>query len=542
MDTESSGSISATLDLSLTLMSLPVEILQLILDKVSQDDLTSCARVSVSLNRLSTPLIWQEIRTHSLENLPRFKSSETQQALIRNARHVRELCIDDSDVFDMFRAGEVIEPKLERSHTFRTLRRPERQRDIVTIIQQNPFLVELRVFDYLTAESALAIVHSLQMMRVLDLSVTMTPQMTKYLLENLPESIQEVALEQLHSTVDDSDIVANLPTRSESIPKHHHALESLHLSGDLQAQIEYVLLPFLTTCNSNLKDFRGPSLKCFCIQSIHDVLSQLGVYLNEISGHSAGARILSDDEFAEVIHHSPRLKRIDLQHLRHAGPMTAAAIQTRCEHLEELNVSNCSWISSRYMQQILELAPRLKVLEAMRSADEQHRTTPVLAAISILATEEWATLSLESLVCQIEVPRPDTHVAPTKRKEGLASPTIEHSRDMQRQVLRRLARQTKLREFQLGPNCEDEGALDPRFHWYSLELSLDSGLEELVALKEIKVLSVSLTNHRVGIRELEWMVENWPRLETVHGLVRDASSESEQEVMVWLDANRPTWS
>ncbi|KAG0033697.1 hypothetical protein BGZ82_006007 [Podila clonocystis] len=182
---------------------------------------------SISSNSLSSPLIWRTIRIRTPETLHRFKSSESRHALIGNGLHVRER-------------------------------------------------VHKRLRDRLTAESDLTVKNCLPGIRVLDLSVTMTPQIAKYLLDNIPESIQQIVLEQAHNSVDDTDIATNLPPRSEPRrPKHHHALESFHLSSDFQAQIEYVLLPFLITCNTNLKDFRGPRLKCLCIQSIHYILLPL---------------------------------------------------------------------------------------------------------------------------------------------------------------------------------------------------------------------------------------------------------------------------
>lgn len=96
---QSSGSISAIMDLSPTLTSLLVEILLLILDKVS---LVSCARVNISLNRLTTPLIWRTTHVDTLEQLNQFKSTKAQHVLIRNAHNVHELLLNHPNIFDIF--------------------------------------------------------------------------------------------------------------------------------------------------------------------------------------------------------------------------------------------------------------------------------------------------------------------------------------------------------------------------------------------------------------------------------------------------------
>ncbi|KAG0276308.1 hypothetical protein BGZ96_003371, partial [Linnemannia gamsii] len=52
----------------------------------------------------------------------------------------------------------------------------------------------------------------------------------------------------------------------------------------------------------------------------------------------------------------------------------------------------------------------------------------------------------------------------------------------------------------------------------TLKLSLDSGLDKLRALGRLKVFGFTGVDHRVGTKELDWMVQAWPRLETVLGI------------------------
>lgn len=51
-----------------------------------------------------------------------------------------------------------------------------------------------------------------------------------------------------------------------------------------------------------------------------------------------------------------------------------------------------------------------------------------------------------------------------------------------------------------------------------LELSLASGPGELAGLKDLETLDVSQLAHRIGMAEVQWMVENWPKLKSIPGL------------------------
>ena len=59
---------------------------------------------------------------------------------------------------------------------------------------------------------------------------------------------------------------------------------------------------------------------------------------------------------------------------------------------------------------------------------------------------------------------------------------------------------------------------EPPFQWYSLEMTLQSGLDKLVALKELEALDVGLMNHRIGVPKLERIVKHWPKFQRLYGL------------------------
>ncbi|KAF9208516.1 hypothetical protein BGZ59_010607, partial [Podila verticillata] len=330
--------------------------------------------------------------------------------------------------------------------------------------------------------------------------------------------------------------------------KPPHTLKSLRVYSSFKGSEELIFLPFLTTCGSNLKEIGVPKLERFYTPNIYEVLTQRAICLEEISSDLHTGLDTSDAVLAENIVHSPRLKRIDIQCCYNAAPLTAAAIQSHFESLEELNLSHCSGITSTHLLAILQQLRRLRVLVTMMEPGNAYPETPFLSATEMLeATEEWGSTSLVKFVCMIRVPRTNDDVVSLRREEAWVSPTVKHSHNVKRQVYRLLARQTKLEALILG-HWSKSGKYEgfrPFYQDYSLEMSLDSGLlDELAVLKEIKELDVRLVNHKIGVRELEWMIEHWPRLRVVKGLIQDKKRHDENTKMLqaWLDVNRPTWA
>ncbi|KAG0198788.1 hypothetical protein BGX28_007810 [Mortierella sp. GBA30] len=86
-----------------------------------------------------------------------------------------------------------------------------------------------------------------------------------------------------------------------------------------------------------------------------------------------------------------------------------------------------------------------------------------------------------------------------------------------------------------------------------LDLSLESCLELLSGMKEMRILKVGGMDHRIGLSEIQWMCEYWPKLEAVYGLLRVRNRErsdahwtgsadekaNEAELVQWIRKNRP---
>jgi hypothetical protein len=57
-------------------------------------------------------------------------------------------------------------------------------------------------------------------------------------------------------------------------------------------------------------------------------------------------------------------------------------------------------------------------------------------------------------------------------------------------------------------------------------------------LKELKELDVFDLKTRVGIKEVQWMIEHWPRLRVIRG-IKLADEKMPGEAVEWLEQHYP---
>ncbi|KAG0070982.1 hypothetical protein BGZ89_011941 [Linnemannia elongata] len=261
------------------------------------------------------------------------------------------------------------------------------------------------------------------------------------------------------------------------------------------------------------------------------------------------------------------------------------------------HLSTAGWeFSKGILQAILCSSPTLRTLKTMEhDIDYPPYKEVELDALRII-NSYWVCNQVEVFECKIlNVPRPDIVITPldnmllvppvpptapapasipaAAQDQVPLSGTIlvaqQESHFVQRGVLRQLGQLTRLRRLHLGrcgrnwdmpeySQLEIRGirtmAVDAYFDRNCLELSLESGLNELAGLKQLEELGVTQMAHRIGLIEVQWMVENWPRLRTIRGLmyqdcdnevygnavtVAGSLIESEPEHVKWIRENRP---
>ena len=291
--------------------------------------------------------------------------------------------------------------------------------------------------------------------------------------------------------------------------KQHHALETFFIGSNLAGQDEDVLIPFLESCSRNLKSFGGKSLvRFFHNERIARALSDLGIFYTEPSRHSSPPYDPEPDaDVALAISLIPNRTSISLN-LRVVGPLAAAAIVDNCEHLEVLDImgAGSQGLLGSHLQAVLSKSTSLRTLRAhwLLAADK-------ISAIDILSSE-WATTSLEDVDIKIDVPRVDDDTLSSN------SEAIQSSRDTHRQVLRRFGQQTNLRMLVIGGMAFTPATAIFGHQCNCLEMTVESGLDELVDLKDLELLDIHHMDHRAGVPELDWMDQNLPNLRQLIGI------------------------
>ncbi|KAG9072958.1 hypothetical protein KI688_000739 [Linnemannia hyalina] len=248
--------------------------------------------------------------------------------------------------------------------------------------------------------------------------------------------------------------------------------------------------------------------------------------------------------------------------------------------LEYIDVSGRRFCAET-LQALLDNGPRLKFVKTMED-DLGYRPSletelDFMGAIQHL----WRCEMLEVFECKIiNVPRPDVFVAEIEPELDLSQWTppppaftletppsplaVQESHTFQRLLLKNLGRCTHLRKLWLGTSGNNRN--DPEYSYLDLnglrrmvvdgymqtsclELSLASGLDELSGLEELEKLVVAGMAHRIGLAEVKWMAEHWPRLRRIYGLeyydcddqLLDEGEEEERvvpECIVWLRESR----
>ncbi|KAG0074938.1 hypothetical protein BGZ90_010340 [Linnemannia elongata] len=279
-------------------------------------------------------------------------------------------------------------------------------------------------------------------------------------------------------------------------------------------------------------------------ESDGDIAHTISTALSSITGNS----------FKEV------WNKIDIQRdCSSSMKATAEAIGRTCQRdLVTLRIKNASTMESADVQLILSQASALREFSSTRS--------PRLVARDMVA-KPWACQWLTTLCVQIYgIPRPDLEMdehgqvlSAVKRKAG--GGYFLGRKDIQRQVYQQLGRLVCLEVLDVScaykegsrdiyplDNNQGEPSFNCGLQTDCLDWTLESGLGQLASLKELREVDVRMTWHRLGVRELEWMIRQLPRLNVLKGLnpMADLSSlrgdyVPELGVEMWARSHKPEW-
>lgn len=505
----------------------------------------------------------------------------TQMALSRNAGYIQELTLKYMSIYNIFAPAvdgsgsthTIINVGIPQCTNLRRLdlllyddpkRRPNGHWDyehppifdnpldsvldeaVALLIRRNPGLTVLVIEKSTCFKTLLPLlVNDLPHLEELHCSTncSIDEHLAKVLLEHLPERIRSVRLCMYTPDIAGLDAIADTARAQLQIqePRQHHALKLLHIAGTFHAAEEYLfLLPFLDTCRKPL-NIHIPGNKWFEEPRIKEAFSRLGIFLRSLHPtdlqHGSAS---SDAEIAEYIRLSTHWETIHLQDCRSAGPLTVAAILDSCDHLESLNLGGCSLVSSAEIQLILGKAAGLKIYEALNYNNIADSDDPFISATDFI-TLEWRSRSLKKFVCRIEVPRPTYDAGEEEIGPSSGSVDITASRAIQRQVYQKLAEQKSLEILHLGHHPSPNAHLsERRFQRQCLEMTLESGLDELSSLKEVELLNVSTMAQRIGVPELEWMNRHWPKLQKLCGMFANCA-DPVPGAREWIRDMKPDW-
>lgn len=207
--------------------------------------------------------------------------------------------------------------------------------------------------------------------------------------------------------------------------------------------------------------------------------------------------------------------------------VTEEALIRSCPTLESLRVDSWDCSRSDSLVRVLSSSPNLRTLDSCNRA-----SCAVPASVFIDLDPNSGSLkpwkcesSLKELKIQISgIPRQGikSHGAVLEEYPGQAQ-------DMQNQVYARIGRLTNLEILWLHNRYKEpqHGCLD---------MSLESGLQQLSGLKALKELDVSCMRTKIGVNEVQWMIEHWPEIRAIYGL---ETKGHENEGAQWLRQHHP---
>ncbi|KFH69057.1 hypothetical protein MVEG_05859 [Podila verticillata NRRL 6337] len=567
-------------------------------------DLTQCALVCKSWSAVFTPCVWKSITITTIWAYRRFFAPEAQAALLKYARLVRELRTiyipvieriiqvspgsDPSSsscdlqvsclctyltslnlrVFWRTTAGNASAYSAKWSENFAIWDgyeiEPHQEQLILHLIKSNPGLRTLCIGGYIKdRDPFLAAITdaSLPHLQKLDLfgrvrdsyvSSERSFQMTRAFLHNCPRTLQVLSLDAGDLWIVDTSRVVAEP----SLP--HVLLESLSVHfEESSGEVSVLLGDFIKTCSANLRDIHIGNSKSDWFESLQPALEAIGTGFGRRLEPEWYRYTNPDASFCQRLTQADDWTHITLTRNRskQGGRLTANAVLERCGHLKYLNICECAHLfDSRIVHQIL---CRSTHLIELHSANED---SPRLEAKDFV--QSWGCKGLKVLDAAIvDVPRPDITLGYDGRPISgeLFRGTKEESREVQRRIFGQLAELKDLEVLKLGNlssarrnywthpffNREDVTGkvrfFDPDFQFNCLDMSLESGLYLLSELTEMRVLDVTGMAHRIGVAELDWMQDNWRKLERVKGLFDPWYPTLEPGVRAWLLENDPEW-
>ncbi|KAG0063581.1 hypothetical protein BGZ89_009773 [Linnemannia elongata] len=551
--------------------TLPPEIILLIATLLGQSDLAQCARINKTWHKCCTPLLWKVVIIFRAKDANCFNSPKGSASLVRNAHYTHTLATSHASVAKSFaiRASPPCnnlkclkyQIRGEQAIQFRF----ESQRDAVDPLGYSQILCRL-----LRQNPGLR-------------SLTLGGEcfINAWDMEDVYGVLKCIPTAQLERLEIEFDAPSNERSR---IPPAFPTV------SDEQDMDTFVALKELVIADCYRGQFAEPEFNKWCIKRCPGLekirLPNCGTHSLEIFARSVFVSCpklnrldySSDGEeddptlTAVLMMSTEGWKEVQLCGMQqNMGPMATRQLVSHASTLEALKCDGWGGEDNLQLFQFLWNARRLCRLEGVQ--DESELTYLIELSLNaymaaVVANDPWALgESMEYFQMRIEgVPRPDVvcrrNGSPLDNDvDGLPPMDMTKRYDVQRFIYTQLGRMINLKELNLGvPDTVSAphswyvveiGELGPfedpghnfvrEFNYRSLEFSLASGLDLLAGMKELTMLDVRWTAHRIGVEELDWMHANWPKLKVIKGLLSKREWAGEDEGGMAIRAAVDEW-
>ncbi|KAG0243217.1 hypothetical protein B0O80DRAFT_448479 [Mortierella sp. GBAus27b] len=266
----------------------------------------------------------------------------------------------------------------------------------------------------------------------------------------------------------------------------------------------------------------------------------------QVKWNKSGSHNLTDKQIATLLSCSRNGWRVVIMSNNlNFGNAALRVLTLHYSTLVELLVDGCNGFTGKDLAQVLSSCPNLRILVAIDDEIYSEDVEFISIDAGMFIDQDPSTgilktwpceSSLELLAIKISnIPRPDV-----KRASASAEAYPGQGREIQNLVYERLARLASLQILWLG-HCPEFIDDRPRYGHQvlqhdCLEMSLESGLEKLAGLKEMRALSVARMERRNGYDDILWMAKNWPKLLMIAGL---DDRIGDMVAMEWLNRQYP---
>ncbi|KAF9353875.1 hypothetical protein BGX26_008374 [Mortierella sp. AD094] len=239
--------------------------------------------------------------------------------------------------------------------------------------------------------------------------------------------------------------------------------------------------------------------------------------------------------------------------------------------LEELDVQCCGYFRSEEMHFVLSKLPNLKVAD-FRCRDKSSDLNPYSGLLPKKLTDEEEVKYGRSSSPSTREAEDAVHIIPPVQwacrdslknlRIGVTNASMEeHKIGLAYYGYKTWVSGAEI--YWIKDHPETKKAYPERLHWFfdqiavltqlrelclvsvkpeghrtrSLELSLKTGLTKWSTLTALECLDVEELAHEIGLEEVRWMVDNWPALKMIRGLVFENKAPS--DAVAWLTKAKP---